>query len=522
VQIATFLGALAVAAAVVGSAGVSRASGLPAPIFLVTAGLGVSFLPGVSELALGPQLIFYGFLPPLVYSAAFFTSSREWRDNWQPIALLAVGLVLATLFAVAGAAAALFTGVGWGAAFVLGAVVAPTDPVAATGVVSRLRAPPRLRAILEGESLVNDGIALVIYSIAVSAALSGGFSVLHGVVRFAEVAAGGVALGLLLGWVLVHARRRINDPMIEITVSLLTPYVAFVSAEQAHVSGILATVTTGVFLGWRSEGLFQAQTRVQALTFWGVFTFLLESSLFVLLGAQFRVVASGVERVPPISLLRDALVVFAVVAVARLVWMFTVPHFVHALDVRFRELRSPTPWQERLVLGWAGMRGAVTLAVALAIPLRMGGRPLVLFLAFSLIVATIVVEGVTLPRLIRALGLARVDEATRRELEARVKLAEAALDRLEELAAEEDVEVSRVEPLRGVYEDRLHQLATQLQEEEAADGRPAEPALEELRLDLIRAERAMLRRLQREGAVDRETGRTLERELDLEESRLVA
>jgi Na+/H+ antiporter len=514
---AQFLIALAVAVAVIGSAGLEHASGIPAPVFLIPAGVGVSYVPGLPEVVLGPKVVFFVFLPPLLYSAAFVTSPREWRANWRPITTLAVGLVVATMFAVAAVTEVLIGDLDWAAAFVLGAVLAPTDPVAATGVIGRLRAPARLRTILEGESLVNDGVALAIYSIAVAAAVSGSFSVLHGFVRFLEVAAGGIAIGIALGWLVAHLRRRIHDPLLEITISLLTPYLAYLPAEEAHVSGILATVTTGAYLGSQSEGIFRAQTRLQASAFWGVLTFLTESALFVLLGAQLPLVISGLSGHGTTSLVADAVLAFGVVVAVRLAWQFTVPHLVHALDVRFRELRSPMPGRERFLLGWAGMRGAVTLAAALSIPRDLPARQLVLFLAFSVILATILVQGLTLPLLVRALGLAEPEEARRHELDARVRLAEAALNRLDEIAAEETFEAEAVEPLRRLHAGRVERHTAELEEEE--DGQPSEPSIERLQVELIRAQRDMLRRLGEQGDVDPATARRLERELDLEESR---
>jgi Na+/H+ antiporter len=508
---AQFLIALAVAAAVIGSVGLERASGLPGTVFLVPAGVGLSYLPGLPRIGLDPKVVFFVFLPPLLYAAAFFTSPRDWRTNWRSITALAIGLVVATSFAVAGVAGRLIGRLDWAAAFVLGAAaaVAPTDPVAATAVIGRLGGPARLRTVLEGESLVNDGVGLVIFSIAVSAGVSGSFSILHGFVRFVEVAAGGIAVGAVVGWAVVEVRRRIHDPMVEITVSLLTPYLAYLPANQAHVSGVLATVATGAFLGWRSEGLFTAQTRMQAFAFWDVLRFLLESTLFVLLGAQFRSVVGGLSRYAALSLVWYALLTFAVVAVVRLLWQFIVPHFLRPGGV--------APWRERLVLGWAGLRGAVTLAAALSIPHTLPDRSLVLFLAFSVILATTLVEGLTLPLLVTRLRIAQPAQTRRREIEARVKLAEAALNRLVELAAEDETDVESIEPLRTIHGQRIERLRSELDDrnDDSDDGRSSE----ELQLEVIDAQREMLRRLSGEGALDRTTAQRLQRELDLEESR---
>ncbi len=500
----TFLIGVAVALTVLGSVALAQRTEVPAPVFLVLAGLGVSFVPGLPEVILQPDIVFYVFLPPLLYAAAFFTSPRELRANWVPISLLAIGLVLATLFAVAGATALLIGSLGWAAAFGLGAIVAPTDPVSATGVLGRLGAPRRLRTILEGESLVNDGVALVVYRLAVAAAVGGGFSVLHGTIRFVEIAAGGVAIGIAIGAAVAWVRRYVHETQLEIAISLVTPYLAYVGAERAHVSGVLATVAAGVYLGWRSAGIFRPQTRLQAFAFWEVLTFLLESVLFVLLGAQMPVVLRGLGGFSDGQLVWYAVLVVGAVVLTRLTAHLLAP---------------VATWQARLVLGWSGMRGAITLAAALALPLDFPQRNLVLFLAFMVVVATLVLEGVSLPWLIRALGLSHGEELTRRELEARLRLSEAALARIEDLAGDEDVEVESLDPLRRQYEQRLELLAEQLEHRdgEEANGRRS---YRRLHHELLAAQRSALRRLRREEGLDPDTARRLQRELDLEESRL--
>jgi CPA1 family monovalent cation:H+ antiporter len=497
-----FLIGVAVAVAMLASLGLARRTELPAPVFLVLAGLGVSFVPQVPDVILRPDVVFFVFLPPLLYSAAFFTTPRDLRRNWLPISLLAVGLVLATLFAVAGAVAAGPVALGWGAAFGLGAIVSPTDPVAAGGVLSRLGAPERLRTILEGESLVNDGVALVVYALAVAAATGGGFSVTHGVFRFFEMAAGGIALGIALGYVVAKVRRHVDDIEQEIVISLVTPYVAYVGAERAHLSGVLATVATGVFLGWRSEGLFRPRTRLQANAFWEILTFLLESVLFVLLGAQLPVVLRGLGDYPPWQLAGWSLLVFAVVAGVRLAAHLAAP---------------VSSWRQRLVLGWSGMRGAITLAAALALPLDFPRRDLVLFLAFTLVLGTLVAQGVSLPYLVRGLGLSTRAEATRRELDARMRMTEAALARVEELAAGGEAGAATLGPLRQQYEGRLERLCSR------ADGdrdRQLTGQYSHAVREAIAAQRSALRQLQQERRLDQDATRRLQRELDLEESRL--
>lgn len=488
----TFLVGVAVAAAVLGAVALSRRSPVPAPVFLVLAGVGLSFVPHLPRVILRPDVVFYVFLPPLLYSAAFFSSPRELRRNWVPISLLAVGLVLATLFAVAGAAGGIL-GLDWGAAFALGAIVAPTDPISATAVLARLGAPQRLRTILEGESLVNDGVALVVYRLAVAAAVGAGFSAAHGVARFAEMAAGGVAIGAVLGFLVVQVRQRLHDTELETVISLVMPFVAYVPAERAHVSGVLAVVSMGVFLGWRSEGIFLPETRLQATAFWSILTFLLGSVLFVLLGAQLRVVVAGIHGVGASTLVWYALVVVVAVIAIRLLFQAAAP---------------ASSWRARLVLGWSGMRGAITLAAALALPVRFPARDLVLYLAFAVVLATLVLQGISLPLLVRRLGLGRGEEAGRREREARIALLEAALARADELDG------GVADPVRDLYAQRLRRLAAGEEAQEELSG------LRAAQRELIAAQRRELRRLRREGGIDVETARRLQRELDVEELRI--
>lgn len=399
----TLLVGLAVAAAVIASASLARVTRIPVPCYLVLAGLAVGALPGIAEIRLPPDVVFFGFLPPLLYSAAFLTAPREVRQNWLSILLLAVGLTAATLFAVGGAAWAAVAALGAGGAFLLGAVLGPTDPISATSVIGSTSAPERLRTILEAESLVNDGVGLVAFSIALTAVTHGSFSVGDGLLKFVQLSAGGIAFGIVVAVVVERVRRRVHDIEIEIPLSLLTPYLAYIPAERLHVSGILATVACGVYLGWRSDGLFRPEVRRQSLVFWNVFTFVLSSVLFVLLGTQFRVVLDGLGNYSPWTLTRDALLVFGVVFVVRMLWMFTVPHIVAVLG-RSRDWAEIDPWQDRFLLGWSGMRGALSLAAALSIPATVAHRDELLFLTFTTILAGLIVLGIPLPWLLVRLG----------------------------------------------------------------------------------------------------------------------
>jgi CPA1 family monovalent cation:H+ antiporter len=362
---------------------ISRAVRVPAPVYFVLVGLAIGAIPGIGVIRLPPDVVFYGFLPPLLYAAAFQIAPHEARANWREILVLAFGLTAATLLAVGGIAWALIGALGGAGAFVLGAVLAPTDPVSATTVIGKSTAPSRLRTILESESLVNDGIGLVAFSVAVTAATHGHFSVGDGIVKFVQLTVGGVAFGLLLGFVIERLRRRVHALRVEAIVSVATPYVAYISADRLHLSGVLAAVAVGIYLGWRFDH------RAELLSFWGVLTFLLSSTLFVLLGAQLRPVLRGLHGYSAWTLVGDALLVFAAVALVRAVWLLVMPH---------------GSWRDRVVLGWAGMRGALSLAAALSIPAAVAHRDEILFLTFTTIVGGLLLLAVPFPWLLDRLA----------------------------------------------------------------------------------------------------------------------
>jgi CPA1 family monovalent cation:H+ antiporter len=496
---------LAISVAVVLCAALGRRSRIPVPVFLVLAGLVVGALPGIEDIRLPPNVVFFGFLPPLLYAAAFLTAPREVRENWLAILLLAFGLTAATLFAVGLASWAAVAALGAGAAFLLGAVVGPTDPISATSVIGRTSAPEKLRTILEAESLVNDGVALVAFSIALTAVERGNLSVAGGIGKFFQLSVGGIAYGVLVAFVVERIRRHVHDAQVEIPLSLLTPYVAYIPAELMHVSGILAAVACGVFLGWRSDGIFRPEVRLQSLVFWDILSFVLSSVLFVLLGTQFIVVLNDLGHYSTWTLVRDALVIFGVVVVVRMVWMFTVPHLV-AVFGRSRDWAEIDPWRDRLVLGWCGMRGALSLAAAFSIPATVAHRDEIQFLTFTTILGTMVVLGLPLPWLLERLGFgpATFDP---RELEARRAVAEAALRRLDEVDGRYPDEL--IASLRQLYESRIGRM-------EARRDR----GYLELRRELLAAERAELRRHEREGTIGFDSARAIERQLDLEETAL--
>jgi monovalent cation/hydrogen antiporter len=509
-------------------AGVARRVGVPSPIVLVLCGLLVGLVPGLPAVELDPDVVFFVFLPPLLYGAGFNSSPRDLRAQARRIGVLAIGLVAASTVAVAAVITLVVPGFGWPEAFVLGAILSPTDPVAAVAIMQRLRVAPQLSAVIEGESLVNDGTGLVLYRLAVGATVSGTFALLDGAWQLVATGAGGVAIGFAVGWVIHRIRGRIDDPPIEITLSLFTPYAAYIAAEAVGASGILAAVTVGLYLGARSDGLFSATARIEAQGFWNALTFILESSLFLLMGLQIRDVAGGIENLDAGRVTLTVAVTFLVVLGVRVVWMFTMGPFLRRLIPGDPEGEPPDMGPgARLVAGWAGMRGAVSLAAALAIPAATDAgdpfpqRSLIIFTVFSVIVLGLLLQGLTLPALIKATGLGR-DEAddAADEARARAAAAEAALARLDEMAHDEPDDGGRAaEHLRELYEARLgHARAPQ--DERGDDDRQHVEALERVREELLRYERAALHELHARGEISEDALRTVERDLDLQEARL--
>jgi monovalent cation/hydrogen antiporter len=517
------VGLLAAAATLLALAQVTR---VPYPITLVLGGLALGFLPGMPEIQLPPDLVLVAVLPPLLYGSAFFTSLRELRANARPIGLLAIGLVLITTVAVAAVAHMAIPGLNWSTAFVLGAIVSPTDPTASTAIAERLGLPRRLVATIEGESLVNDGTALVAYRFAVAAVVTGSFSLAEASGRFVLNVAGGIAVGLAAGFVIRQVRRRLDNPPLELTISLLSGYFAYLPAQAAGVSGVLAAVTVGIYMGWYMPELTNPQTRLQGVAMWEILFFVLNALLFGLVGLQLPGIVDSLSGRSTESLVRDAVIVCGAVIAARFAWVFIAGYLPHLIDRRLRA-RDPVPaWRHKTVLAWSGMRGAVSLAAALALPLTTDAgrafpdRDLLIFLTFAVILGTLVVQGLTLPALIRVLALEEDGLAEREEAKARIHAAEAALERLEELVDEDWVREDTAERMRGLYNFRQARFRSRVDSE--ADGSAEERSLDyqRLRRELLDAERGAVIQLRRVGRIDDEVMRRVVRDLDLEDLRL--
>jgi monovalent cation/hydrogen antiporter len=506
---------------------VARTVGIPYPIFLVVGGLVLGFVPGAPDLELDPDLVLVLFLPPLLYSAAFFSNLRDLKADLRAISFLAIGLVVLTACVVAVVAHTLIDGLPWAAAFTLGAIVAPTDPLAATEIVRRLGAPRRMTTVIEGESLINDGTALTVYRFAVAAAVGGSFSLFDATLEFLLDASGGIAVGLAVGWVISEIRSRLDDPPVEITISLATGYAAYLPAEELGLSGVLAAVAAGIVLGWRAPDIASARMRIQGFAVWETLVFLLNAILFILIGLQFQVVLDGLRERSAADLALWAVAICAAVVGARLLYGNTIPYLIRAIDRRESQRARRVGWRGRLVVAWGGMRGGVSMAAALALPLETNAgdpfpaRDLIIFLAYTVIVFTIVVQGLTLPALIRRLGLADEEDGEREEeLAARLAAAEAALERLEELGGEDWTVEETMERVRGLYEYRMRRFSAQRDGDgtEAIEDRSV--AYQKVVRELLEAQRRALVQLRKEGAINDETMRRIQRELDLEEQRL--
>ena len=506
---------------------IARLLRIPYPIVLVLGAVPLGYLPGVPEVELDPDMVLVIFLPPLLYVAAFMSDLRALRADARALSLTAIGLVLATTCGVAVVGHELIH-LPWAVAFALGAIVSPTDPVAATAIARELGAPRRLVNLIEGESLVNDSSALIAYRVAVAAAVGGSFSLLDASADFVVAVLGGIAVGLAVGAVIAEIRRRLDDVPVEITISLATGFAAYLPAEALGVSGVLAAVTAGIYLGWMAPQVSTAQMRMQGRAVWDLIVFLLNAVLFVLIGLQLPTILDAVAEIDAATLAGYALATIGVVVGMRFLWLFTIPYILRALDRRPSQAARRMGAAPRVVVAWAGMRGAVSLAAALALPLETDAgapfpeRELVIFLAYCVVLFTVVVQGLTLPALVRALRV--FDDGAEEEAEehaARIAAAEAALEALDGLAEEEWTREDSVERLRRLYAFRRRRFATlsgDLDDEDGIVDRSL--AYQRLTQGVIEAQRAAIVRMRNEGAISAEVMRRVERDLDLEESRL--
>ena len=500
---------------------------VPYPIPLVIGGLVLGLVPGIPNIQLNPDLVLLVFLPPLLYASAFFADLRSLRADARVISLTAIGLVLASAAAVAVIAHEVI-GLSWAMSFVLGAIVSPTDPAAATAIMRRVGAPRRMINVLEGESLFNDATALVAYKVAVAAAVWESVSAGHTMLDFLADVGGGVAIGLAVGWAIAEVRKRITDVNTELTISLFSAYGAFVPASELGFSGVLAVVTAGVYLGFRAPEIASPESRMQGYAMWSILTFLLNATLFILIGLQLPVIVDGLSGRPAGEVAGYAALVCATVIAVRFLWSFLTTYLIRAVDRRPSQRARRAGWRFRVIASWAGMRGAVSLAAALALPLHtdagdpLPGRALIQFMTFSLILVTVVGEGLTLPWLIRHFGVVEDgSEEENEELRARLVIARAALERVDELEGEEWTREGTVGRVRQLYEFRQRRFKIRAGKIEDEDGlEEGSLAYQRLMHEVYAAQRGALVRLRNEREISSEVMRRVERELDLEESRL--
>jgi Na+/H+ antiporter len=513
---------LLVAIAVIVS--VARRIGVAYPILLVIGGIAIGLIPGMPEVQLDPSLVFVVFLPPLVFAAAWQTPVRDFRDNLVTVLLLSVGLVLFTVVVVGAAAIAVVPGLVGAAAVVLGAIVAPSDALAATTVLERIEVPRRIRAVLEEESLLNDATALTAYRTAVVAAISGTFVLSNALSTFAVAAVGGLAIGALVALAADFLWTRLDDPPVEVTLSLVIPYVAYLPADAVGASGIIAAVTAGVILGYRSPRILSPETRLLASSAWEILTFVLNGFAFLLVGLEVRPVLSTMERPVP-DLLAAAIAVSVAVVGARVVWVYGVLLLPHAVARLRGRPSTPVPPAVPLVVSWSGMRGAISLAAALALPVTFEDRNLILILTFVVIAVTLLGQGLTLPLVVRLVELPPGTIDVEEETLARTRATEAALARLDELAEEWPEHIPLVENLRERYRHRLEHLPDEDESGEQILSPERRREVDEhkaISSAVIAAERETIIGLRDRGEITDAALRRIERQLDLEEARLEA
>ncbi len=499
---------------------------LPYPVVLVLSGLALGFVPGLPRVRLSPDIFFFFFLPPLLYPAALFTSWRDFRRNLRPILLLAIGLVLVTTVVIGWVAHSLVPALPWAAAFALGAIVSPTDPIAATVVLRRLAVPRRIEAILEGESLVNDATGLVALQFAIAALMTGTFSIGAAALTFVWVAAGGIACGLLVGLIVRSVQRHLDDPPVQITISLLTPFAAYLPAERMHLSGVLATVAAGIFLGWHGPLTIGARTRLQAEAFWQMVVFLLNGFVFIVIGLQLPEILRELKSESLTRLLGLGAMVSAAAVLVRVGWVVTATYLPRMLSARLRARDPSPPWREVVLIAWSGMRGVISLAAAFALPLVLsGGRPFparsyILFFTFCVILVTLVLQGLTLSGFIRKLGLKDDGLTDEEEREARLQANKAALQFIDEAVANGDAPTDIAERLRVEYDERLQQLRVCAENNGNRSGEIVTRHYQQLQQKALAVERRTIIHLRNEHVINDEALRRIQRDLDLAEARL--
>lgn len=509
---------------------IAKRINIPYPIGLVIGGLGLGVIPGLPEVALDPDLIFLIVLPPILYVAAYFTSIREFKDNLYSISLLACGLVIITTFVVGVAVHYLVNDIPWAAAFLLGAIVSPPDAIAATAITQRLGVKRRLATIIEGESLVNDSTALVIYRMALVALFTGSFSITDGAIYFISVTLGGILFGLIVGWISGKVLERISDPTLCIAASIVMPYLAYLPADRLELSGVLAAVTSGLYMGWYLPKVLSPTIRLEAAAFWRVIIFVLNGLVFILIGLQLPKILAGLTDYPISVLLLSGIAVSMVVILVRILWVYLEALFSRWVISRFfitqKRKSIAFNWRNNALIGWCGMRGVVSLAAALAIPLYVAPnvpfphRDLIIFLTFCVIFVTLVLQGLSLPIIIKWLGLGNQQYEIIEEANARKQVAEIALKKLREFEKSDGVTEKFIERIREEYEDRLKHAARLANQDTSSEDELHNRAFVKLQKEVLSTERKALLQMHYRGAVSNEVMRRILHDIDIEASRL--
>ena len=501
------------------------------PIFLVIAGLFISFIPGMPEIFLEPDIVFLIFLPPLLYAAAWNTSWKEFWKFRRPIGLLSFGLVIFTSTAIAFLTHAIIPDFPLALGFLLGAIISPPDAVAATSVLQGLKIPKRVVTILEGESLINDASSLIVFRFALAAILTGHFSVWEATTEFFMVAGMGIIIGLAIAHIVYVVHRFLpTTPNIDTAITIISPYLMYISAEHFHWSGVMAVVSGGLFLSFRSHEIFAYDSRIQAYTFWELLTFLLNGIVFILIGLQLPQTVTGLEDYSMSSLIMYAVLISVLIVIIRIIWVFPGAYLPRILSKRVRAKEAKPSWQGVFLVAWSGMRGVVSLAAALAVPLTLSNgqqfphRDLLLFITFVVILFTLVLQGLSLPWVIRKLKVPEdnTENEKDQEMAIRLRMAGAALDHMQNNYADELKSIDAYNRLKERYE-RMIEIANKklLKQEEDEDKRSNFlPKYRQMLLEVVAVRREELQKIRHEKLYSDELLNNKEWELDLEEARL--
>lgn len=507
---------------------VARRIRISYPILLVITGLFIGWIPGLPRVELSPDEVFLVFLPPLLYAAAWQIDNIELKLYSRSVSLLAVGLVLFTSTVVALIAHAFIPGFSIAQGYLLGAIIAPPDAVAATSVTQGLNVPKRITTVLEGESLINDATSLIIYRYGLAAILTGHFVLWEASLRFVGIALASGVLGWIIGWGMSRVHRLITkDNVISTVLTLLTPYGSYLIAEEFHISGVLAVVTTGLYLSIRTTEIFSNQSRLQTNAVWEIVVFLLNGLVFILIGLQLPTIVAELNGYTLTEAINYGLLISAVAVICRIIWVFPGTYLPRLLSKRIREREAKPSWQQVTIVSWAGMRGVVSLAGALALPNMLPNgdpfpaRDLILFITFIVILITLVVQGLTLPVLIDGLNVREPIDGKREERKLRRKMAQEVITHLEANYSVGVVHDDVLNYVKNAYELRINELNGMLRAT-SLSGRPAELYQQavQLQLELIAVERSVLNSQRQGSLLDGEVFRKMEQELDLEAARL--